>query len=41
MELLDAIEEADDEEHDRYLEWVGRRYDPERFDLDVTNLALI
>jgi Plasmid pRiA4b ORF-3-like protein len=27
-------------EHDGYLEWVGGRFDPKRFALDATNLAL-
>jgi hypothetical protein len=39
-EFLDAIADPDNEEHDRYLEWVGGRFDPKRFDLDATNLAL-
>jgi hypothetical protein len=39
-EFLDAIVDPDHEEHDRYLEWVGGHFDPKRFDLDATNLAL-
>lgn len=39
-EFLDAIVDPDHEEHDRYLEWIGGRFDPKRFDLDATNLAL-
>jgi hypothetical protein len=39
-EFLEAIADPDHEEHDRYLEWVGGHFDPKRFDLDATNLAL-
>jgi hypothetical protein len=39
-EFLNAIADPDNEEHDRYIEWIGGRFDPKRFDLDATNLAL-
>jgi hypothetical protein len=32
--------DPDHEEPDRYLQWVGGHFDPNRFDLDATNLAL-
>jgi hypothetical protein len=38
--FLDAIEDPGHEEHDRYLEWIGGRFNPKRFDLNATNLAL-
>ncbi|HEY0749121.1 MAG TPA: plasmid pRiA4b ORF-3 family protein [Steroidobacteraceae bacterium] len=39
-EFLEAIADSEHEDHDRYLEWVGGRFDPKRFDLDAANLAL-
>jgi hypothetical protein len=39
-EFLEVIADPDHEEHDRYLTCVGGHFDPKRFDLDVTNLAL-
>jgi hypothetical protein len=39
-EFLLAIEDPEHEEHDRYLEWIGGRFDAKRFDLDPVNLSL-
>ena len=39
-EFLEAIADSDHEDHDRYLEWVGGRFDAKGFDLDATNLSL-
>jgi len=39
-EFLEVIADPDHEEHDRYLTCVGGHFDPKRFDLDATNLAL-
>ncbi len=39
-EFLAAIADPDHEEHEQYLTWVGGRFDPKRFDLEATNLAL-
>jgi Plasmid pRiA4b ORF-3-like protein len=34
------LADPDHEERDSYLTWVGGHFDPKRFDLDATNLAL-
>jgi hypothetical protein len=39
-EFLRAIADDNHGEHDRYLEWIGGQFDPRRFALDGTNLAL-
>jgi hypothetical protein len=39
-EFLAAIADPAHEEHDALREWSGERFDPRRFDLDATNLAL-
>jgi hypothetical protein len=39
-EFLRAIADEHHGEHDRYLEWIGGRFNPKRFALDATNLAL-
>ena len=39
-DFLSAIADPKHEEHERYLTWVGGRFDPKRFDLDETNRAL-
>jgi len=39
-EFLEAISDPEHEEHDRYLHWVGGHFDPTRFDIDATNVAL-
>ncbi len=38
--FLEALQDADHEEHDSYLEWVGEEFDPEKFDLVEINQAL-
>ena len=38
--LLEALADADHEEHESYLEWVGDDFDPEEFDLEEINDAL-
>jgi hypothetical protein len=32
MEFLEAIADPEHERHDEYVEWIGRRFDPEEFD---------
>ncbi len=39
-ELLEALSDPDHEEHDAMLEWVGRKYDPNAFDVAAVNRAL-
>jgi Plasmid pRiA4b ORF-3-like protein len=39
-EFLEAISDPEHEEHDRYRHWCGGHFDPTRFDIDATNLAL-
>lgn len=39
-EFLTAIADENHGEHDRYLECIGGHFDPKRFALDATNLAL-
>jgi hypothetical protein len=39
-EFLAAIADPSHEEHAAFREWSGGRFDPKRFDLDATNLAL-
>lgn len=39
-EFLDAIQNPDHPQHDEMLDWVGGRFDPESFDLEVINRAL-
>ncbi len=38
--LLEAIADPDHEEHDDYMEWLGRYFNPEEFDLAATNAVL-
>jgi hypothetical protein len=38
--LLNALEDPGHEEHDEYIEWVGKDFDPEEFDLATTNVIL-
>ena len=38
--FLEAIQNADHEEHDRMLEWIGGSFDPESFDADEVNQRL-
>lgn len=39
-DFLDAITDPDHEEHDDYVGWIGRYFDPEAFDLAIVNAAL-
>ncbi len=39
-ELLAALRDPSHPEHGRTRAWVGRRFDPEQFDVDATNRAL-
>jgi len=39
-DVLQALANPHHPEHDRYLEWVGGKFDPERFDLDEVNDGL-
>ena len=39
-EFLEAIANPDHEEHDDYVGWLGLPFDPERFSLAQTNVAL-
>ncbi len=39
-EFLEAIHNPDHEEHDMYTEWLGEDFDPEEFDLEMTNRVL-
>ena len=38
--LLEALVDPNHEDQEELLEWVGRRYDPEKFDLETVNKAL-
>ncbi len=39
-DFLEAITDPDHEEHDDYVGWIGRYFDPESFDLSMVNAAL-
>ncbi|WP_237726504.1 plasmid pRiA4b ORF-3 family protein [Corallococcus coralloides] len=39
-ELLEALQDPEDEEHEELLEWVGGSFDPEAFDLKATDKAV-
>lgn len=39
-EILEAAANRKHPEHDRYLEWIGENFDPERFDLNEVNERL-
>jgi hypothetical protein len=39
--FLEAIADPNHEEHEEYLEWVGGEFDPEAFDLEEANEALV
>jgi len=39
--FLEAIGDPDHEQHDQYLEWIGGEFDPEAFDLEDANQALL
>jgi hypothetical protein len=32
MNFLEAISDPEHEEHDKYLDWIGGEFDPEKFD---------
>jgi hypothetical protein len=38
--FLEAIQNADHEEHEEMMEWIGESFDPEAFDLDKINRKL-
>ncbi|MEA3339902.1 MAG: plasmid pRiA4b ORF-3 family protein [Chloroflexota bacterium] len=39
--FLEAIQDPEHPEHEEYLEWAGGEFDPEAFDLDAVNAALL
>ena len=39
-ELLEAVKDPNDEEHEEMLEWLGEDFDPGRFDLENVNATL-
>jgi hypothetical protein len=39
-DFVEAIADPDHEEHDDYVGWIGRYFDPEAFDLAIVNAAL-
>jgi hypothetical protein len=39
-DLLEAIGDPDHEKHADYVDWAGRAFDPEAFDLAIVNCAL-
>jgi hypothetical protein len=39
--FLEAVNDPDHEEHDMYLDWQGFEFDPESFDIEEINLALL
>ena len=39
-DLLDAVADPDNEEHDELSEWLGPEFDPHRFDLEEVNVVL-
>ena len=39
-DFLDAIQDPEHEEHESMLEWVGREFDPDEFDMDSINQEL-
>ena len=38
--ILEAWRDPDHDEHKGMRRWVGRKFDPERFDLEATNKAI-
>jgi len=38
--LMEALLDPQHDEHDELLNWVGEKYDPEAFDVEVVDLAL-
>ncbi len=39
-EFLEAIRDPKHEEHKNMIEWIGREFDPEAFDLEETDAAV-
>ncbi len=39
-ELLKALQDPEDEEHEAMLDWVGGEFDPDEFDLEIINIRL-
>ena len=39
-DMLAALADPDDPEHEHYLEWLGDEFDPEAFDLEAANRTL-
>jgi len=39
-DLLEAIQDEENSEHDSMLEWLGEEFDPEYFDVDEVNIVL-
>ncbi len=39
--FLDAIADPQHEEHDMYVKWIGRDFDPQAFDVEKINAALV
>ena len=40
LEFLEAISSSAHKEHDNYVEWVGEKFDPAKFDIDKVNQEL-
>lgn len=38
--MLEAVADPDDEDHEHFLEWLGEGFDPEAFDLESVNKRL-
>jgi len=38
--FLEAINDPEHEEHEMYIEWIGGKFDPEKFDIDYINRRL-
>lgn len=39
-QMLEALADPHHEEHNSHIEWLGRKFEPEAFDLDAVNRAL-
>jgi hypothetical protein len=39
-DMLEALKDPKHEQHKEFVEWIGRKFDPERFDLEKVNAAL-
>jgi hypothetical protein len=40
LQFLEAISDPDHEQHDDLVEWIGRKFDPEKFSVDEVNKEL-